>query len=303
MPLTATSPFFFHVGMYRTATTTFQQAFFPRHPGIDYFGKPFPHPELDRLITAISCHDSSRYDAGVMRRIVAEHIEAKRTEGRVPVVSQELMASYGSTDMSILAQRLKDLFGECRIFISLRRQDSLLLSYYLQTAFKKYNAYYPLDKWLEREWRFQDYHSSLFHLLDYDGLVRSFEEVLGAGSVKALPFELFVRDMERYLTELCAFLGVSADAGVRLLGAERANASKGEGYQRAMRLRKAFLPWERTPRIDDWLVRCCSLLWRGEKPEVKLSEKWSDLIRGQYAESNRRLAERHGLDLEPYGYF
>ncbi len=301
--MTAAAPFFFHVGMYRTATTTFQQALFQRHPGIDYFGKPFSHPELDRLITSVSCHDSARYDAQDMRAIVAGHVTARRTPGRVPLFSQELMASYGSTDMAVLARRLQDLFGECRIFISLRRQDSLLLSYYLQTAFKEYNAYYPLKKWLEREWRFQDYHGSLFHLLGYDGLVRCFEEVLGEGSVKALPFELLVRDKKRYVSELCSFLGVDAGEAMRLLGDERVNASKGEGYQRAMRFRKAFLPWERTPRLDAWLVRLCGLLWRSGKAGVNLPEKWRARIHGHYAEGNKRLSERHGLDLEQYGYY
>lgn len=117
-----------HIGFHKTGTTWLQLRFFTPHYGF------FPlatHQQISN--TLVAPHDLA-FDASRAQAWFA-HRSAACPPDKVSVLSSEILVGnpfFGGRDSASLARRLKQVFPQARILITIRAQDKILLSTYAQ---------------------------------------------------------------------------------------------------------------------------------------------------------------------------
>ena len=120
-----------HVGLPKTATTTLQQKVFPAHPELVYLGTRANHPQFDQMMFALCSVDNADYDANKSSAVVDELLSGQRDDGKPVVVSYESITNQGH-DRRVKAERLKALFPDARIVLTVRRPEDMVVSTYFQ---------------------------------------------------------------------------------------------------------------------------------------------------------------------------
>src|ERR1700733_9034165 len=131
-----------HLGAPKTATSTLQGGFFPRHPGLVFLGKIVDEesgftgwrtPELTRLMLAL---ERTNLDFAPDRSEIAGIVAAIGAEaaGRPVVISSEDLCLFSAVDPFTKLARVTELFGSLgpiRAILAVREQVALLRSIYL----------------------------------------------------------------------------------------------------------------------------------------------------------------------------
>ena len=196
-----------YAGFVKTATSTLQRGVFSRHEGINYLGLPARDDRLAAAIHAIAKADSVRFDTSRIRGIVDDYLNV--AGGRdLDLVSYENFTLYESRDKGVIARRLKDIFGECKIIFTLRRQEDLVKAWYLQKL-PKYisgNNFIAFDDWLDL--KIQEFHKSIMDDLNFDETISCYENLFGRERVEIFLFEHFRQDAADFGKRMAAFLGI-----------------------------------------------------------------------------------------------
>jgi Sulfotransferase domain len=211
-----------HIGLPKTATTTLQQKVFASHPGIFYLGPKANYPDFDEVMNGLCFADSLNYDAALGCRVLEKLFPAK-DPGKPAVVSQEALSAQGR-DRRLKAERLKALFPEARIVLTVRRPEDLLVSVYFQwlKGFGGKRREVPsLDAWLERDW--QDAGRGNFLRLQYAKLLELYRSLFGRTNVLLLFFEDLIEDRAKFARQLSEFIGVDSQTTDDLLSQEKSN--------------------------------------------------------------------------------
>lgn len=205
-------PMFVHLGYPKTATTTFQQHVFPRHPDLAYLGKLIPSfrytdPSLFGLVDALMTVDSISYNgASTLRQALASHRRAD--PARTLLVSSESFLHVTATDAGVVASRIQAAFAPCKVIITLREQRSLLQSFYgLHGRFGQYlfitkpeSEPLPLplsiEQWLDLIFRAEA--RNLPALLHFDRVISHYRALLGPENVGVFLFEELKRSPAIY---------------------------------------------------------------------------------------------------------
>src|SRR5262245_38096884 len=178
-----------HIGLPKTATTTLQQNVFASHPGIFYLGPKANYPEFDKVMNGLCGADGLNYDPELGCRVIEKLLAPAKHAGKPLVVSHEAIGAQGR-DRRLKAERLKALFPDARIVLTVRRPEDLLVSVYLQWlkgfGGKRFEAP-SLDVWLERDW--QDARRGNFLRLQYEKLLELYRSMFGRMDVLLLFFE------------------------------------------------------------------------------------------------------------------
>jgi hypothetical protein len=292
-----------HVGYERTATTTHQRQLFSRHKDIAYLGKPYPDPATWDLVYRFAGADSALFDVTATRAELETIVSEKVAPGeRILTLSDEAILGPYCGDTRVLCQRLLGLFGDPKIVITIRRQDDLLISWLFHTIKKQYSR--PIEFAFREMEAYFDNSTSLLHFLDYAPICRSFVELLGKENVLILPYELFRSDLANYAQTLSSFMGIEAGETHRLLSAAMVSNERlkdaGVAY---FDFRARYFPSDlKTPRLDEALIRIFG--WSGFNAGHvgAVVARIQAICAERFAQSNRRLADASGLDLQAYRY-
>ena len=307
-----------HLGYPKTATTTFQQHVFPRHPEIEYLGKLIPSfryrderlfTEVDQLMTV----DSLRYGGvGRLRQIVEEH--RSNCDRPVLLVSSESFLHITAADPGIVAERIKAAFAPCKIIITLREQRDMLRSFYgLHGRFGQYlflckwemeRLPFPLslDEWLSFCFRAAD--KNYPSMLHYHEVVKRYRQLFGADNVGVLLFEELRSAPTSFVEKMFGFMGADAVTATALMGDHKENESLSRTEWAWMRLSQVA----RKRRIGDTMERRSqSTLYQwlsrtANKLDTTLPPHWEQRLNDWYGSGNRALANELGLPLRDYGY-
>ncbi|MGE4553374.1 MAG: hypothetical protein AB7D57_09685 [Desulfovibrionaceae bacterium] len=307
-----------HIGVGKTATTSFQKVFFPGHRGILYLGKA-AEPDgfqaaFRRAVDGLILQDGMVWSPEPLRALAGQALERARTEGRVALYSDEIIID-SDRDKGDTIRRLREAFAPCRILLTIREQRSFLCSLYGHDNNKLKNLpapcngrFLPMEDWLGYHRRLLDLHQGWFWLAQYHRLVEALHAAFGPENVLVLPFERFRADRTACLAGLCAFLGVEPDPALdREMGERRLNA------QNADRWLQKHLYMHGLQRRGSWLARHPALLRlagslysnrhrEARRVRIEIPEEWEAPLCDLFRASNHALAERTGLPLQDLGY-
>lgn len=310
------SQLYIHIGYPKTATTTLQRHLYPNHPQINYLGKFIPSfgyrdqllaEEMHKLISV----DQIRYQGvDTIRELVRNEVES--TDCPVTLISSENLAHIASTDMGVVAQRLREAFYPCKLIVTIREQLDLLRSFYsLHGRFGQYlylmrteteNERFPLsmNRWLELSLRAGD--RSVAATLYFNDLLQYYENLFGDSSVGVFLYEELANESDAFVNKLSAFMGIDATLSEQLISGRRENTKL---TQRELRKLTASKLFRRDSSFDGVALSRTASAARTRPPrpaKIMVDESWISLVREQYRESNRLLAQRRGLNLEQHGY-
>jgi hypothetical protein len=295
-----------HAGFVKTATSTLQQAVFSRHDEINYLGLPAPSPDLHRVIHALAKADSTAFDLDRARRTVAPHLRPAPPR-RLTLVSYENFVLYESTDKGVVAQRLHDVFPDCRILFTIRRQQDVIRSWYLQKL-TKYIAglnYLSFDEWLTI--KMAEPHKSILSDLDFNSVISYYESLFGPEKVKVFCYEQLVDDRPAYARAMADCLNIDGVQFADLLSDANHNPTRTQRRIDLGRIATNYVP-RAVARQGAGLIsekikgRYHRFLDRGPKCRVALSPAAEQWIAEHCRRGNRQLDARCGGQLARYGY-
>ncbi len=181
-------PVIVHIGYPKTATTWFQQRFFPYIENYSYIS----YSRVNRIFLYSDFFEFNSQKA--REELLAE------SKNRNLLLSSEFLTTainfgwqHGYYAAGV-AQKIHKTFPEAKIVIFIRRQQSLICSAYQQ--YLKNGGTYSFKRWL--------YSGDVFcpeHLY-YDGLISYYDKLFGREMVKVYFYEDFKEDNIGFLTRL-----------------------------------------------------------------------------------------------------
>ena len=317
-----------HIGVPKTATTSLQFGFFPKHPDIRYLGKPFYDEsfgydgsfETAKLLDSIWKEDSLQYDPGLAKERFSAGVVPRLSNDRVAVISEEGLSQASAADRVVTAKRLRALTRhlDCRILITIREQKRALYSGY-QWIYARRMTSRSFTNWLDWCQSYSSYYGCLndFPLRQYlyAQLVAVYQHEFGEDNVLVLPMELLKEPDNRFIREIESFCDISAMdwGGTAPLVPEenRSPGRLGTRYQRLIKGMIAFMNYlcgRRNAPVSEalleggfhgWAMKQIAHIDRSMPPmSLTVSQRLSDYYRGD----NRRLVELTGLRLQHLGY-
>ncbi len=318
----------FHVGLPKAASTFLQKRVFPSARNATFLN--LTSANIGHLPLIRSSSNAFLNDPERARQAIREAQEMK------VIVSAEGFVGdpYRSfRDQILNAKSLKEIWPDAAILLVVRRQDEFCQSLFGQALRHGYPyspvrylrlAAEPLKS--ETASRHFDY-----RVIDLDRIVTTFADLFGGSRVFVLPLELLATDRTAFVQEISR-IGEFSLPDIEDFPSENSAYSLW-GYLAARLLNKlCFDEYESGRRLFLWLDRKATSggLWllvlrvarmgtrrlrrlvrlsvdligaKGRSGARPLNESELALIRAHFSESNRRLSERMGLDLERYGYF
>ncbi len=234
------TPFvYIHLGMPKTATTMLQQFLFGGHSEIYPLGKmpqmqPNPYPlmatqELSRAVQEknFTISESAIQDLRVRTRAAAEN-------GKISVFSKEGMSGAPANKQGVSADLLKEIFGTCRILLTIREPLSFIEALYFQhlkayqkeksnglnNAFGEAPRYFTIDEWFGAVTQAARTPMTHFAFANNADL---YADRFGKDNVKIMIFEQLKAEPEVFFKELCGFLDIDAREAQELCHDRSAN--------------------------------------------------------------------------------
>jgi hypothetical protein len=315
--MSARPPLYIHIGLRKAASTTLQRGLFAKLPGLNHFGMwhddttRFRDPRVPELIHRIILSDGVNYDRSAARVLAEDAILSKLSPAHINTLSDEKLGGFwrGYADRRLIAERLKDLFGDIRIIVMVREQIEHFLANYIalggeyKLAPDRLRVHLPVTDHLEYMMRYPDY-EQLGHL-KIGQLTAMYADIVGRENVCVLVFEEMRDDMPAFATRIGGFLGVDPVAVAECLQGRHENPRRKTHSMLMYRtLRAHLLPGVSLSsmlpeRVQNSFQAALAL---GRKSQIRLPAKWVEQLREYYAEDNARLAGAFGLDLARWGY-
>lgn len=302
-----------HIGYHKTATTWFQEHFYPAVKNARYIPR-------DVVRAALLEDTAFQFDPAKARQKLGA------APGETVAICEEGLSGYlhhggllGYLSKEV-AHRIKAVFPDARIVIVVRNQPSIIAASYQQ--YVKGGGTHSLRRYLFGEQYLRGARGEItkcprftFDHFDYAPLVAHYQSVFGKENVHVFAYEAFHAAPEAFLDEFCARLDLAADVEPVAL-ASSSNRSYGIFIMRIVRILNLFtyrtvfdkhyiihIPfWYAVVRvIGETLNRIPGLNW-APKSAGFLGKRLRRWIEQRYWRSNVELKALTGLPLEDYGY-
>jgi hypothetical protein len=210
-----------------------------------------------------------------------------------------------------MIRRVKAVFGECRILVTLRNPLKRIPSEYLENLKGHFIKgvhpwigrlpYIDIEQWLQKATDIRH----LPNLLSYSQTIRSAVGELGKERVGVFLFEELQSDPTSYITKVCRFLDIDPQIGISLMKDQHLHPRRSQGeidYLRNLNLslaRRLYL------QIAGSKYRKKILAEQGDGvkvEDVELPESWRRKVFNATYQGNQWLSETFDLPLEKYGY-
>jgi len=311
-----------HVGLPKTGTTWLQDHLFA-NSALGFWG-PARHEatpkQQTKAIGRLLYLDSQKrliaeddFDAVALRKQLEDIIVP---DGLVPVVSNERLSGHvlsNAFDRPMLARRIKAVFPQARIFLTIREQRSMMLSSYFQ--YLKYGGWRSLEGFLDPPCDGRQPALQL-DVWNYDRIAQLYYSLFGRERVLILPYEMFVREPADFVGRICEFAGVGKAEGLPY--AAKSNPRRAHVASYYLRWltcinrstsANGYFPRPFGRHVGKAIDRSLKIAVGAVTPaswEKRLENDFKARIErmtgNHYRASNRRLVALTGLDLEGYGY-
>lgn len=296
-----------HIGYHKTATTWMQrQLFMPAHG----YRQIATHEDVFKHIVEPHGLDFSA-------QAMQEHIRAGLTTlnaGEVPVISSEILSGhpfFGGRESDVYAARLSQIAPEARILISIRAQQKVLPSVYMQYVLRGGTMPYETFFAAENPLGFFTFSPDHFK---YDRLVEVYQRTFGKENVCVVKQEDLRVDMEQLAKSIAEFSQNTLFDMVKTSQAKE-NASYPEAavslLRRVNHFKKNVLnptPVINLGAVSELLFRAVGSTFRSNPvkaavgPRRPVSDFVAKTFKGYYYDSNQRLSALldNTLDLSKY---
>ena len=303
-----------HVGYHKTGTTWLQNYLFNN----EKYGFVSPMSTMD-MMNIIALPNPLDFSFETCQSEVDKRLEQVRS-GLMPVFSAERFSGHphsGGYDSKEIADRLKVLFPNGQVLICIREQKKVILSCYNQYIKKggaiSVGAYlHVLDRTRVPLFDFR-------HFM-YHRLIGYYQSVFGKENVLILPYEIFTRNSQEYVSRIMEFAtGKPFQGTMDDLPTRRMTNSSITGFELSMRRFLNFTIGTRNS-INQFSLRPLSKKYNDfffgiaqkMKPIIpafvnnaimqRIENKISHLSGDRFCESNRITSELIGMDLSQFGY-
>ncbi|NOX09282.1 MAG: sulfotransferase [Gammaproteobacteria bacterium] len=303
---------YIHIGYPKTATTWLQRCVFPELDGVSYLH--FQDERYGWLNELVQEHDFS-FNVDNLRDKFNNSVQGLGKDNKY-VISWESLAGdvfTAGANAESLSRRLKDVFPEASIIITIRNQLDMVESIYRQYIHEggslSINDFLdlasPSPVRLAREHFF------------YDRIVDNYQTLFGVDRVKVLVYEDLKKDKAEFLRQLTGFVGVESNLSrieARCVSHVNVGMSAPSLFIARILNRLVYSHFNLAPLIPRWLVSARHVRFvlqrvvdpvlfrhldgRSSLLNEDVYKEWSDY----YRESNQRLQKKLGLKLDSYGY-
>ncbi|WP_031549428.1 hypothetical protein [Parvularcula oceani] len=296
-----------HVGYPKTATTWLQAQLFERHPRLCT-----PWPTFDnRIIEEICWCPEAQFDPARVRAAFEEDAAAGRAEGKIPVISHEVLVGDPVRGLywgDLAARRLAKVFPDARVLISIREQvgfaysawgeyvrrgGTMSLEHYLFRTGTECLGYRPL---LPPEY------------LRFAGLYANYLGLLGQGAVALLPIEQLKQDPGLYVRNVLSLVGLPVWDEFDSVAIYPAVSPQALAVQRRLNrlvtVDALNIGHPKRDAISKWVQRLDRRISpdRAEAQRKRQRETVAPRLRALVAESNKELSDLSGVDLRAFNY-
>jgi len=193
-------PVLIHPGFHKTGTTYLQEVLFA---DTRTFQQPWPRDFLYQHV--IDPHELA-FSAKNTRKSFDE-LTSTASASTIPVLSEEGLCGNpfnGAREAGILARKLRAIFDDARILLTVRSQPGMLRAVYIQYL-KAYGRRSPETFFSPP--RFPEFSAFDPDIYKYDRLAALYAELFGAENVLVLPQELLQRDEKNFLRAVGKLVG------------------------------------------------------------------------------------------------
>jgi len=299
------APPIFHIGYHKTATTWFQNRFYPAVSN----ARSVPR---DRLRELLILPRALEFDPA------ASQAELGADDQRAIFCDEELSGNIHTGGhhgclTADLARRLHAVDPEGQVVIFLRNQIDMIASVYRQ--YVRVGGNYGVGRYLRHE-GIRPNRAPLFDLghFDYHRLIACYVDLFGRDRVKVCLFGDFRRDNRSFLASYAHDLDLELDLDAIDYGADL--PAYGDWSVRLARVLNAFsreeIPFKyyfaHVPRLHGWGHKVLTRLnnasfFKAASPATEyLGDRTVSEIKARFASSNAALQEELGLDLHDHGY-
>lgn len=288
-----------HIGYPKTATTWFQDNFFP-------FVKNFRFISWRQANNLFLTTDCFSFNPGAVRMNLLN-------DSQNLLISSEFFSTaiisgfnYGYFSYGI-SHKLKEVFPEATIILFIRRQQSLIPSAYQQ--YVKNGGTFSFRRWL--------YSGEVFsfeHLL-YDNLISHYISLFGQEQVKVYLYEDFKADNHGFLKKFCNELGLELDWAKVVFTPTNPGLRKGcipllklvnYFYKKPVGRKRFVCHIPGMTTVGRGVIKYLNpmpVFGRYLREDDFLKQKDLEYIKNFYAENNQRLSKYFDIDvLRKHGY-
>lgn len=243
-----------HIGYPKTASTWLQQIIFSNKQ----FGLLAPWGALSfQAIEQFVVPDSFHFNAESVKKVFEPGLKEAYEHNLVPVLShEELIGHITKTALSKeVADRIYAVFPQAKILIIIREQKAMLLSSYRQHI--KNGGTKKLEEFVgNREYTIPFRPICRLDRLEYDLLIKYYQDLFGGDNVLVLPFELLKNNQQSFIEKILNFVGLDKVVDYQ-------STPKNIGYKGGkLILQRQFNFFSQPPTLADkqsslrWLISC-----------------------------------------------
>jgi hypothetical protein len=303
-----------HIGYHKTATSWLQQRVFD-DPRSGF--RRYPRVPLARRL--IEAHPFA-FDARACRAELDPWIQETRERDLVPVFSHERLSGYpssGGFDSLEILERIAAVLPEARVLLTVREQRAAIVSDYRQ--YVRDGGASPLKRYLDPpQMGHRRVPGFAVEFFQFDRLAKAYGSQFGTENVCVLVYEQFRSDPAAFLGRLGAFARTDADLGGLDPASTQAVVNPAPSPAALAILRWVNLLFRPNPlhpsppfpsksaaAVGTRVALALDRLPLGRLEARRAAAEQAvvaERVDGLYDESNARLSELAGLDLERYGY-
>lgn len=293
-----------HVGYVKTGSTFLQKQVFIEDHGFKKVGNP--HFTRDNLVKPKELF----YDPKNYSDHIQPYIDEARAKNLLPVLTFERLSGNpisGGYDQVTICNRLKELFPEAKVLFIFREQSDFLVSSYMQAVREGYAG--SIKSYLSPPSTGAKVPQFDMRFVEYSHIIKYYMKLFDEDRVLALPFELFIKEPEKYFERIFGFCGnefQSIDTQKRVNSADRAIQIRIRSFTNSLFVRDQSNPNPWFPsRYAHGAIKVLSHLVpksfdRTTKAMYKRIAK--SFLNDEIEKDNATLSKICGYDLKSYGY-
>jgi len=326
---------FIHVGYGKAGSSALQCNFFPNCKGIYYYGITWDTSQDGEV-------SSGRYMKESARRIIQQIVypeffdnflendireleynkKMSDDENKAFVLSNDHFTLLVAPEWSI--QKLKDLFPDGKIIITLRRQQDIIKSLYkykgceLLYVPKKYKySYVSFNEWFDYAYfnynnrgghKARDWVADYLRIIDFKRMIDFYGNIFSFDNIHVLLYEEFINNPESFYRKLLDILGIEGGTDcICSFQNKIVNKSRSTARLQYISLKSKlfgnYLFSEHIPGAKNISKLIHKVLEKYKYTSIDINDEQREILLDIYGKGNKEISNKFNLHLEDYGYY